>query len=120
MSALGGDAKKCQQAHQVEGVRSESMANQMVRFSSSMALLEPDQSFMVGSMIIGANGIEGTMEAAWVNPAQIAPITATASLTSAICCWTRRPINNGDLIESIDLVTNDPAETLSLMESILD
>jgi hypothetical protein len=41
MSALGGDAKKCQQAHQVEGARSESMVNQMVHFLSSMALLEP-------------------------------------------------------------------------------
>jgi hypothetical protein len=27
MFALGGDAKKCQQAHQVQGVCSESMAN---------------------------------------------------------------------------------------------
>jgi hypothetical protein len=32
----------------------------------------------------------------------------------------RRPINNDDLIESIDRVTNGLAETLSHMESILD
>jgi hypothetical protein len=96
------------------------MANQMVHFPSSMALLEPGQSFMVGSMIIGANSIEGTMEVARVSPAQIAPITGTASPTPAICRWTRRPINNDDLIESIDQVTNGPAETLSLVELILD
>jgi hypothetical protein len=71
-------------------------------------------------MIIGANDIEGTMEAAWVSPAQIVPTTTTASPTLVIHRWTKRPINNDDLIESIDQVTNDPAETLSLVESILD
>jgi hypothetical protein len=40
------------------------MANQMVRFPSSMAPLEPGQSFVIGSIIIGDNGIEETMEAA--------------------------------------------------------
>jgi hypothetical protein len=44
------------------------MANQMVHFLSSMALLDPRQSFMVGSIIIGANGVEETMEAMQANP----------------------------------------------------
>jgi hypothetical protein len=96
------------------------MANQMVRFLSSMALLEPDQSFMVGSMIIGANDIEETMEAAHASPAQITPIMASTSPISVIRRWTRRPINNNDLIESIDWVTNCLVETLSLVESVLD
>jgi hypothetical protein len=39
---------------------------------------------MVGSMIIGANGIEETMEAARVSPVQIAPIMVIASLTLTI------------------------------------
>jgi hypothetical protein len=71
-------------------------------------------------MIIGANGIKETMEAVWVSPAQTAPIMATASSTLVIRRWTRRPINNDDLIESIDRVTNGLVETLSLVESILD
>jgi hypothetical protein len=96
------------------------MVNQMVRFPSSMALLEPGQSFMVGSIIIGANGVEETMEAAQASPAQIVPTTAPTPLTPAIRRWTRRSINNDDLIESIDRVTNGLTETLSLMESILD
>ena len=45
------------------------MMIQMVTFLSSMALLEPGKSFMVGCMIIGTNDIEETMEAAWVSPA---------------------------------------------------
>jgi hypothetical protein len=76
------------------------MMNQMIHFSSSMVLLEPSQSFMVGSMIIGANNIGETMEAAQSSPAQITPIMATTSLVPAIRHWMRRPINNDDLIES--------------------
>ena len=45
-------------ACQVGGVRAESMANQMVTFSSSMAFPELGQIFTVGSMtwIIGLDG----------------------------------------------------------------
>jgi hypothetical protein len=88
------------------------MVNQMIHFPSSMVLLEHGQSFMVGFVIIGANGIEETVEAAQASPAQIAPIMATTSLVPTISRWTRRPINNDDLIESIDQVTNGLAETL--------
>ena len=52
-------------ARQVGFVRAESMANQMVTFSSSMAFLDPGQIFMIGSMtwVIAPDGNGEIMEA---------------------------------------------------------
>ena len=46
-------------------MHANSMASQMVRFSSSMILPELGQTFMVGSMtwVIGVDDVEETMEA---------------------------------------------------------
>ena len=67
---------------QVGGVRADSMASQMVRFSSSMILSKPGQTFTVGYMIcvIGANGIEEIVEAVQNHPTPIVPTSTTTSL----------------------------------------
>ena len=80
----------------------------MVRFSSSMAFPEPGQIFTVGSMtwIIGPDGNGEIMEAVQDHPT---PIMPTSTMTSPIPMphhWVRRSINNDDLIEAIDRVTD--------------
>jgi len=67
-------------------VRAESMASQMVHFPSSMALPEPGQIFMVGSMalVIGPDGNGEIVEAVQDHPAPIAPTAATTSLILAV------------------------------------
>jgi hypothetical protein len=58
------------------------------------------------------------MEAVQNHPASIMP-TATTSPIPVPRRRVRRSIDNNDLITSIDQVTNDLAECLSLMKSIL-
>ena len=109
-------------AHQVGGVRAESMASQMVRFSSSMAFPEPGQIFTVGSMtwVIGLDGNGEIMEAVLDHPAPIAPTPAMTSPILAPHRCDKRSISNDDLIASIDRVTDRLAECQLLMDSVLD
>ena len=80
------------------------MANQMVTFLSSMALLELGQIFTIGSMtsVIGPDGNGEIMEAVQDHPAPIAPTPATTSPIPTPRHWVRRSISNDDLIASID------------------
>ena len=98
------------------------MASQMVRFSSSMIVPEPGQTFTVGSMtwVIGANGVEEIVEAVQNHPASIVPTSSTTSPITAPRHRVRRSITNEDLIASIDLVTDCLAESQLLVESVLD
>jgi hypothetical protein len=58
------------------------MANQMVRFLSSIVLLEPSQSFTIGSMtwIVSANGIGEIMATVLNHPALIVPTSSKTSI----------------------------------------
>ena len=109
-------------ARQVEGVRADSMASQMVRFPSSMILPEPGQTFTVGSMtyVIGADGVEEIVEALQNHPAPIVPTSTMTSPISVPRRWVRRSISNDDLIASIDRVTDRLAECQLLVDSVLD
>jgi hypothetical protein len=73
------------------------MASQMVRFSSSMVLPEPGQTFTVGSMtwVIGANGVGEIVEAVQNHPALVMPTFATTPI-SVPRRWVRRSIDNDD------------------------
>ena len=87
-----------------------------------MALLEPGQIFMVGSMtwVIGPDGSGEIMEAVQDHPA---PIVPTSTMTSPIPTprrWVRRSINNNDLIEAIDWVMDRLAECQLPVDSVLD
>ena len=103
-------------------MRAEFMANQMVTFLCSMALLELGQIFTVGSMtwIIGPDGYREIMEAAQDHPAPTASTPATTSLILVPHRWVRRSINSDDLIASIDRVTDRLAECQLLVDSVLD
>ena len=89
-------------------MHANSMASQMVRFSSSMILPELGQTFMVGSMtlVIGTNGIKEIMEAVQNHPAPIMPTSTMTSLISVPHHLVRRSISNDDLIASIDRVVD--------------
>jgi hypothetical protein len=84
------------------------MASQMVTFPSSMALPEPGQIFMVGSMtwVISPDGNREIVEAVQDHPTLIVPTPATTSSISVPRRWVRRSISNDDLMASIDRITD--------------
>ena len=98
------------------------MANQMVIFSSSMALPKLGQIFTVRSVtwVIGPDGNGRIMEAVQDHPAPIVPTPTTTSPIPAPRRWVRRSISSDDLIASIDRVTDRLAECQLLVDSVLD
>ena len=77
---------------------------------------------MIGSMtwVINADNIEDIVEAMQNHPAPIVLTSTTTSLISAPHHWVRRSINNNDLIEAIDRVTDHLVECQLLVDSVLD
>ena len=87
-----------------------------------MAFPELGQIFTVGSMtwVIGVDDVKEIMEAVQNHPTLIVP---TSTMTSPIPMphhWVRRSINNDDLIEAIDRVTDRLAKCQLLVDSVLD
>jgi hypothetical protein len=117
-------------ARQVGGVRVDSMASQMVTFPTFM-ILEAGQTFTVGAFTwtTGVNGTAAIMEATRVYPAPtestptptdpISRSPAPASRHPSPRCQ-RRQLDDSDLVESIDRVTEGLVETLTLVEAIRD
>ena len=99
-------------ARQVRGVRAEAMENQRVTFPSSMAPLDSGQIFTVGSMtwVIDLDGSREIMEVVQDHPTPIVPTSTMTSLIPMPHRWLKRSINNNDLIEAIDQVTDHLAE----------
>ena len=124
-----------QLARQVGVVRAVSLSNKMAFSTGSSSLPQPDQIFMVRSIswVINADGVGELLEPEQIGsaPANPAPATAdpiseaiprslSATTRRPLPRYQRRPINNGDLIESIDQVGLKLADCLSIAESTLD
>jgi hypothetical protein len=121
-------------AHQVWGVRADSMASQMVNFPASMVLLA-GPTFTIGTFT-WTTGADGPAEAMEVVQAPPAPTKSTSTMADSISGpvsglpppTTRRPLpryqgrhlDNTDLVESINRVTMGLAKTLTLVDSIRD
>ena len=87
-----------------------------------MAFPEPGQIFTVGSMtwVIGPDGSGEIMEAVQDHPAPIVPTSTMTSLIPMPRRWVKRSINNDDLIEAIDRVTDHLAECQLHVDLVLD
>ena len=106
------------------------MANQMVTFPASM-ILEAGQTFTVGAFTwtSGVNGTAEVVEAVRVSPTPIksTPVPTDPNLGSSVpaACHPfprhrRRQLDDSDLVESIDRVTEGLAEAHTLVEAIED
>jgi hypothetical protein len=115
-------------------VRADSMASQTVNFPASMVLLA-GLTFTIGmfTWTTGADGPAEVMETVQAPPAPTESASTTADPISGPVSGsppptTRRPLpryqgrrlDNTDLVESIDRVTMNLAETLTLVDSIRD
>ena len=107
----------------------------MAFFVGSSPLPQPSQIFTVGSIswVINADGVGELLEPEQIGSAPATPTPATTdpiseaiprSLSATTCRplprYQRRPINNDDLIESIDRVGLKLTDCLSDAESALD
>ena len=101
----------------------------------SLSLPQPGQIFTVGSIswVINADGVGELLESEQIGSAPATPAPTTIDLISEatprsllattrrpLPCYQRRPINNNDLIKSIDQVGLKLADCLSISKLALD
>ena len=116
-------------------MRAVSLSNKMAFSAGSSSLPQPGQIFTVGSIswVINADRVGELLEPGQIGSALTTPAPATADPISEpiprspsattrrpLPRYQRRPINNDDLIESIDRVGLKLADCLSVAESALD
>ena len=117
------------------GVCVVSLSNKMAFSTGSLSLPQPSQIFMVRSIswVINVDRVREFLEPGQIGSAPATPAPATTDpISEAILRslsatthrllprYQRRPINNDDLIESIDRVRLKPTDCLSITESTLD
>ena len=117
------------------GVHAVSLSNKMAFSAGSSSLPQPGQIFTVGSIswVINTDGVRELLEPGQIGSAPIKPAPTTADPISELILrsplaiarrplprYQRRPINNDDLIESIDRVRLKLTDCLSIAELALD